>query len=239
MENNSSDLHSLIENEPLFQDPEKKEAFLVLAYLLDFKLPQAASLPEFYQLLQEIIVQVNTIYDNLQCKTGCSRCCKFYGSPQMYQSEWEFIKNFIEKNFDEKQIKRVYRKFRENINLLKESLEDDSIAESNDDNFSVNVFLLSECPFLYKGSCSIYEARPMICRVFGNSLLKRPDTPVIKNVLTCNEERDRWEAESNPGENIYLPYKEQLEARLLEITSPQEQVYNTIQYWLTEYFNEY
>jgi Fe-S-cluster containining protein len=239
MENKSLQLQALPENKSLFQNSEKKEAYLALVNLLEQKLPQSKSLPEFYQIIQEMILQINTIYENIQCKTGCSRCCKFYGSPQMYQSEWEYIKNFLEKNFDEKQIKRVYRKFKENIDTLKDSIENAPQADDLNEHFSVPVFLLSECPFLYKGSCSIYEARPIICRIFGNSLISRAEQPVNKNVLTCTEERERWETENNPAENIYLPDKEYLESFLVQITKPEEQFYNTIQFWLTEYFNEY
>jgi Fe-S-cluster containining protein len=222
-----------------FQEPEKNTAYNTLVTLLVEKLPEADTLTQFYGVVREIMDPVNSIYDNLQCKTGCSRCCKFYGSPQMYRSEWDYIRDFIENNFTENDRKRVYRKFRENTELLKEYLESGVATNNNNDNFSLNVFLLSECPFLFKGSCSIYEARPLICRIFGNSLISRPEFPANQNILTCTEERQRWESEALPGDKIYLPYKEKLESYLLKITKPEDQFYNTIQFWLTEYFNEY
>jgi Fe-S-cluster containining protein len=220
---------------PFFQTPEKKEAFMTMENLLNNKLPQAKTLPEFYQFVQEMIFQINVFYENIQCKTGCSRCCKFYGSPQMFKSEWDYIRTFIDKNFGEKQKRRVFKKFKENIDSLKESLENDIASDDVNDNFSVYVFMLSECPFLYKGSCSIYEARPLICRIFGNSLAGTNQN----KILTCKEEKERWDAENNTDENIFLPYQQKFEDALLQITKPEERFFNTIQYWLTEYFNEY
>jgi Fe-S-cluster containining protein len=236
---NSFDL-KLPQPESSVSDKHSKQKILDnLSEIYSKKLPQAETLKEFYQLVQEIMTNVNLLYQNIQCKSGCSRCCKFYGSPHVFDSEWENIKDFVENKMDQKQRKIVYRKFKESIDELKQILEDNVAKNTDDNSFSVATFLLSECPFLYKNMCSIYEARPLICRVFGTSLITYPERPEVENVLACVEERDRWKDEHKniPAEKINLPYKEQLIPFLIKIGKTEN--YSTIQYLLSEYFNEY
>ncbi len=203
------------------------------------KLPQANTLKEFYHFVQEIMSNVSLLYKDIECKSGCSRCCKFYGSPHVFDSEWENIKDYVEQNMNEKQKKRVQQKLKESVDSLKQAIED-NVSENTDDNsFGVSSFLLSECPFLYKNMCSIYEARPLMCRVFGNSLVTEPKRQEYKNVLACMEEVQRWKNEykDKPDEKINLPYKDYLIPFLVKIGKTEN--YSTIQYLLSEYFNEY
>lgn len=170
---------------------------------------------DFYLNIQQKTDKANEIYPDIECKTGCNRCCKFYGSPEVFDFEWENIKNYIESNFSEKEIKRIEKK------LLNGFINSEEYFLSNsDDNLNPETFF--ECPFIYKNQCSIYSQRPFICRAFGNSKLN-------DKILTCSEELNRWE---NKDFSL-LPDKEDLEKHSITVNAQ----YKTIIYWLSKYFN--
>ncbi|MFN4150818.1 MAG: YkgJ family cysteine cluster protein, partial [Candidatus Sericytochromatia bacterium] len=232
---------SEIEKDIFFKDPDKRAAFLKLYDLNRYKLPNAKNLTELYDVIQEINNQIYIIYPNIECKSGCSRCCKFSGSPEIYKAEWEKLKDYFEANFSEKQMKRVKRKFMESIKPYKDELENDD--ENNLEEISnIEMFFMSECPFLYKNMCSVYEARPLICRIFGLSMVENAGKKdMYRAVLACLEEKNRWteEYKETPDKQILLPSRLALTNPLLKFLSTEEKVVNSIQYWLTEYFNEY
>jgi Fe-S-cluster containining protein len=232
---------SEMERELFFKNQDKRTAFLRLYDLTKYKLPNTKNLTDLYNVIQEINNQIYIIYPNIECKTGCSRCCKFSGSPEIYKGEWDRLKNYIENNFSEKQMERVKRKFLESIQIFKDELENEDISESEELS-NIEIFFMSECPFLYKNMCSVYEARPLICRSFGMSVLENSDKKNIYNaVLSCLEERNRWKEEykDTPNKQIFLPTRLALTNPLLKFLSEEDKIVNSIQYWLTEYFNEY
>lgn len=229
------------EKQKFLKNPEKREALFKLNQLLEHKLQSLNNLEDLYHIIQEINNLINIIYPNIECKSGCSRCCKFSGSPQIYKVEWEKLKNYIEKNFSEKEIKRIKRKFIDSINILKDLIENED--NSNIENLSnIELFFISECPFLYKNMCSVYEARPLICRTFGLSMMENPNNkPDYEMVMACLEERNRWQEEykDHPEKKIFLPNRLNLSTPLFKFSTDDEKVVRPIQYWLTEYFDEY
>jgi len=235
-------------NVPNFVDPEKTKAFGEIKQIISERMPLAESLNDFYDLLTEISSKVRVIYENIQCGSGCSRCCKFYGSPQVLLPEWENIKLYLEKNFSENEKRRVKQKTIESINVFKEALEKvDSQELINNDSFRLSFFYASECPFLYKNICSIYEVRPFICRIFGNTLAQpvkirdEQKMPIFRNILTCAEEHKRWEddLQLDPQNEVFLLERLGLEQKLLYILKNHNPVFYTMQYLLSEYFDEY
>lgn len=170
-------------------------------------------LKEFYNHLDTINSNTDNTYPDIQCKTQCNRCCKFYGSPEIFDFEWENIKSYINENFSINDIKRIKRKLEDGLNNLKNST--DSLVNSES---------FFECPFIYKNKCSIYENRPFICRVFGY-------TKENNKILTCSEELNRWETILNSIDLGDLPQKEKLQNILTEIYDNKFEV-NTIIYWL-------
>lgn len=165
---------------------------------------------DFYSKLNNVFDKVNKNYPDVQCKTGCNRCCKFYGSPELYQLEWQNIQNYIKNKFTDKEIKRIERKFIQGL------LND----QNNNNEESV-----TECPFIYKNMCSIYENRPFICRLFGLSKFQN-------KLMTCSEELNRWEDKNSS----LVPNKEQLEIELLDILNNENKEIKTINQWLNDYF---
>ena len=94
----------------------------------------------------------------IKCKIGCSYCCKEGEYPL---SELEFVDLMLYYNELDGNIRGAIN---ENISRLLESKRQK----------------FYECPFLIKGVCSVYPARPIICRTFGlisireNGLNKMP-----------------------------------------------------------------
>jgi Fe-S-cluster containining protein len=86
-------------------------------------------------------------YEVYNCPPYCKQCC--YGSILMSYSEFTYIMLYIQKNWSPEKIKKF---FQYNVGILQD-----------------NGALL--CPFLREEvgveHCSIYAARPLICRVFG------------------------------------------------------------------------
>lgn len=169
-----------------------------------------SDLKEFYNNLDVINTITDNKYPEIQCKTQCNRCCKFYGSPEVFDFEWENIKNYIDQNFSQSDIKRLKRKIEDGLYNLNNSTGKNDIVES-----------FFECPFIYKNKCSIYESRPFICRIFGYSKVK-------EKMLTCTEELNRWD-NTNPD----LPEKENLQNKLTDIYDNDFQI-KTILEWLMQ-----
>lgn len=86
----------------------------------------------------------------LACGAGCSWCCYF--TVDVRAVEVFRILDFVERTFTAEDKARVYGKIRTNSALLS-SLEEE-------ERMSRNV----KCPFLSAGRCTVYEARPQMCR---------------------------------------------------------------------------
>jgi len=247
MNENYNHLDKLDTNEFIFKDKKKLNAYNNIDLFFEQSLVSINTLDDFYRLTQNIISQIDIIYDNIQCKKGCARCCKFYSSPQIYELEWNYIKKHIETNLSEKQIQFIHQKFTQNINNLKSLLEKKFDMSKVNDSFYISIFYISECPFLIKNECLIYNVRPLICRIFGyskeinRSVSESPQE--FNQILTCTEEIERWKSEISQGniKKVYLPYMKILEKKIHELTFKENVplFYHSLDYWLTEYFNEY
>ena len=82
--------------------------------------------------------------DKIRCRKGCSSCCKNADFPLSYMEMNYLMKGFL--NLD----KETNDNVRNNIKTLKNVCENDYT-----------------CPFLVDDLCSVYEFRPIICRVHG------------------------------------------------------------------------
>ena len=81
----------------------------------------------------------------IKCKRGCAYCCKEGEYPL---SELEYV----------------------NLMFYYETLPDDTKGQINENIAQVlkqNHQKLYQCPFLINNECSVYPARPLICRSFG------------------------------------------------------------------------
>ncbi len=83
----------------------------------------------------------------MKCKEGCSKCC--YTDISVFEVEAKRIEEWLQSQSEEKQV--------ELKELWKSPVEKGA------------------CSFLYNDSCSIYEARPVICRTQGAPLFVQVD----------------------------------------------------------------
>lgn len=104
------------------------------------------------QLHEKIIEHHQRVESNypqgLSCKNGCSRCC--YVDLSIFSVEAQFIRDWFKALSSNKKAE------------LKVLWEKEISYQKNF--FDQNV---ASCPFLKNESCSIYEARPVICRTQG------------------------------------------------------------------------
>ena len=93
----------------------------------------------------------------VKCKKGCAYCCK---ECECTLSELEYINLMLFYNTLSAETRGIINA---NIaNLIKKKRQK-----------------FYECPFLIEGSCSIYPARPIICRTFGLITLGKNKKPKI------------------------------------------------------------
>jgi Fe-S-cluster containining protein len=121
---------------------------------------------------------------------GCDDCCR-YTYPSLSLTEFEYIKNWASENkFDlsnaiekSKKIQDDYKKLSGKYFQI-ESKEEG--VDLNPEDFKF------DCPFLESGRCSIHQARPLLCRVFGSG------TTDAKYLKTCNYYLNQYQHMSSP-----------------------------------------
>lgn len=88
-------------------------------------------------------------YESFNCFPSCNRCC--YGSILISYTEFNYILLYIQEMWSAEEVKELFRK---RVGLI----QDEKTVL---------------CPFLKEEEsrehCSVYPARPLICRVFGTT----------------------------------------------------------------------
>lgn len=107
--------------------------------------------------------------DKSHCKNGCSRCC--YTDISVFQIEADNIKSWFENLADERK-NEIRAKW--------------SLPLNQTENFHGET--VSSCPFLSNESCTIYEARPLICRTQGLALKFKDQSNEFIDICPLNEE---------------------------------------------------
>jgi len=101
-----------------------------------------------------------------ECKEGCSWCC--YQEVFAVTHEFLYLKDFVLQHLSEKQREEILERARDKERLTKTLPVEEQLK------------VRAACPFLEEGSCLIYKARPMACRIFLSS-----------SVLSCKRDHDR------------------------------------------------
>ena len=102
---------------------------------------------QFYKKIDELVIPYFEEYrPYLQCKKGCTECCTDETGFEIRQIEAnEIIRAFDTLSKEEQAI-------------ITEKIRQAKITQTLD---------TMPCPMLIESACSIYSARPIICRVFG------------------------------------------------------------------------
>ena len=138
----------------------------------------------FLQDLDKRLLQYFELHkDHINCHIGCSSCCE-KGDYPLSQIELEYLmQGYIRLDDD---IKRFVQ---ENIKKMKKG---------------------ETCPFLVDKKCSVYEYRPIICRVHGLAYLCKDET--VK-VPYCAKEGKNYTSVYQDGEIEINPIKENLDTQ--------------------------
>jgi Fe-S-cluster containining protein len=135
------------------------------------------------QLHTDIDTRVNAIRESnadWQCKMGCDGCChRLAQVPQLTTVEWDLLRTGL-------------------ATLSLEIQQEISQAVANLSDWSSTSFVV--CPMLdeVKGTCRVYDYRPVACRTYGyyvqhdkglycNDILERVTSGVLKDVVWGNQ----------------------------------------------------
>jgi len=114
------------------------------------------------QLIDSLSVVANRQNQPIHCKKGCNYCCHQAVFANSY--ELHYLKNFIGVQFDTAAIRQIKEKAAIK-NQVTSKLDEKTVLNYK-----------SPCPLLKDGTCSVYAARPMACRIYLST-----------NVDTCIE----------------------------------------------------
>ncbi len=127
------------------------------------------SITDLYQKVSQFEDELSTNFKNeLNCAKGCSKCC--YTDISVFEIEAKNISHWFDNLSPE-----------DKINLKKLWGNDRRSAQ---DFFGNEV---ESCAFLVNESCSIYDARPLICRTQGNGILFKEGAEMMLDICPLNE----------------------------------------------------
>jgi Fe-S-cluster containining protein len=110
------------------------------------------------ELLEAFLVRSETEGKQSECKKGCDWCC--HQTVFAVTHEFLYLHEYVEGNLPEKSREKMATKARDKVQQ--------TLLMSNREQLRFR----APCPFLESGSCMIYEARPMACRIYLSSSVK-------------------------------------------------------------------
>ena len=151
--------------------------------------PASETLENWAEVLQECddvqdhVIEISGLYKDTCGYYDCADCCN-YTSPHMSLTEYKYLKAWAEKHnysFDKaiakaKEIQENHKELHgEELKIIDKALPENK-EKGRENPYSYKY----SCPFLIDNRCSVYEARPLLCRGFG---LSSDDNLAVK---TCN-----------------------------------------------------
>ena len=128
------------------------------------------AISQLYQVIDELLdaflARTDSEGSPAACKKGCAWCC--YQEVFAVTHEFLYLRDYMLQKLTEDQRKRILDRAREKVRQSIHLAVDEQLK------------LRTACPFLEDGSCMVYEARPMACRIYLSSSLS-----------SCKEEHDR------------------------------------------------
>jgi Fe-S-cluster containining protein len=139
--------------------------------------------------------------DRMQCRRGCSMCCSQMFSISFVEAA--YISNAVSQKSDAER-KRLRAAARQYISDARTLLGDSD--RENTEAITPRPGMRLACPALNGDACSIYEARPIICRKWGIPIFN-PAQP--SNLQAC-------ELNFKPGEEVEVEGLIEPQVALLE-----------------------
>jgi Fe-S-cluster containining protein len=186
---------------------------------------------------QDKVIEYTGIYKDTCGYHKCEDCCN-YTSPHMSLTEYKFMLNWIKENNypiagvieKAKAIQEEHKKlFGELMPII-----DTTIPDNKEKGLENPFNYKYSCPFLVEGRCSIYHARPLLCRGFG---LSSDDAVAVKtcnfylNQYThnCSRDNDRYVYDLRPVQAMAKASDRKLSQ---EIFNQEQELKGTIVAWL-------
>jgi len=123
-------------------------------------------LEKYESYLKKVTDEINSYFaeqkDYLKCKAGCGICCS-NGYYPISEIEYKYLKKGFEPFYSQEDMDLLHEKVWE---IYKNR---EIFRKSKDINEYAYV-----CPFLKNDMCSLYEHRPIVCRMYG-LLVKDPE----------------------------------------------------------------
>jgi Fe-S-cluster containining protein len=196
---------------------------------------------DLYFLMDSLVDEVKKTYPELPCKNKCSLCCENYGIPRVTTIEWQVVHKYIVKEMPEELRKKVIQQTIDMHTPQIEELteEQNRIQEPHTKRIKANSprpkFKCGHCPFLVDQSCSIYKARPSICRAYGFFSIRVEGQT---QVFTCQMAADlilEILRERNE-EHWALPVWDKFADKIYELN--QDKLVSTLPFWLLTHLDE-
>lgn len=191
---------------------------------------------DLYYLIGYLVSFIHSNYPQIPCQAGCSQCCVDNGLPRTTALEWEKIEALLPTLPPETLAK--IKAQNEGLHGQQQDIlrQERARLEAPDQHLPMPPFQETKCPFLIDSMCSIYEARPAICRGYGYFSF-RPPAPADPQIFACRmagealiyTERDRG------NEKVALPVWNKVMNRVYALN--QGQKIDTLPMWLFDHFD--
>ena len=146
--------------------------------------------------------------DKIKCHKGCSDCCKNANFPLSLLEMKYLMSGFLKLD------KEIHDKVRYNIK---------SAIKQNKDEYN--------CPFLVNDMCSVYEYRPIICRVYGLAYMRSDG---VVSLPCCTPDGKNY-SENFSGKTVdFEPLKTDLSPSSIRINDAFGEVRPMIKWFDTE-----
>lgn len=127
---------------------------------------QAEELCSIYEKLDQSISEFTAVHD-IHCKKGCGECCEHF-VPDITEAEANYLALYIIESKREEEVMNRFLEFSEETK--------------------------GPCPLYNADSgfhCSVYNARPLICRLFGSScFVNKEDKPIFRHCRWNDDDKD-------------------------------------------------
>ncbi|MNX86787.1 Flagellin N-methylase [compost metagenome] len=146
-------------------------------------------------------------YPQSLCFSGCGRCCHYpTGFFDISYQEWELLRRHMEAEWSPERRERWLARFwREHGPRMWRVRCFEWLMSTSLPLFPTRDALPLACPFLEEGRCSVYAARPFVCRTFGHFSAKL--TPWSQpHVYACSAQGELLEGlMAAEGPQVMLP----------------------------------